>query len=507
MSYLYNKSGQDIFFQREESYGKIYDPETSGITAWTQVPANYTHWRRLDYITGSFDVNLPKIEKIKIYDIPDGKHASAIANGNIEPQDITLEMTVQGMEFLPCAIGDPAFSDHTETAKMTQTITCPVIGSITDLSYFLLDIVLDDESIEHHLFWFDQDNGGTAPTSPIGIADANRHECEVDEAGDADAVAVIVAAAIDGVTDVSATSTGSVVTVTMDNCGAVMPIHTGDAGGSTGCTYAVTTWGSTTYTVTEALDTDLPSFTLHFEQKNSASANAEDIIWDVFGCVVDSITTTIGFEEKLVTQSVTLKCPYATVGLTATNPPPKKLIPAMSAMTALQEADNACLLQEGATSTVNGTDDWTPTTVNSVALIISNNVTFQSDLETQYYKRAIAGKRDISLNIVGATAEKELFNYWQKAYQLSGTDYIPGDASDRINSVFKLQRNATYDYISISIYNWLLLEHNFNFVSVDDAVKIVDLTLEDGSANSSGIMLNSTTFVSYVDRTTMLGTQ
>ena len=67
---LYDKSGQDIFFQREsDTYGHIYDPEDSGITTWTQIPANYPHWRKLDYITDTFDPIIPMIEKLKIFDI------------------------------------------------------------------------------------------------------------------------------------------------------------------------------------------------------------------------------------------------------------------------------------------------------------------------------------------------------------------------------------------------------------------------------------------------------
>ena len=501
MTYLYDKSGQGILFQREASaavrtYGKVYDPETSGLTAFTQIPANYAHWRRLDYITESFDVIVPIIEKIKIFDVGDAKHASAIASGNIEPVDFSIPMNAQGLEFLLFAIGNPALSSHTSTIKMIQTITCPVVASVGDLSYFFIDVVVASGAIETHLFWFDQDGGGTAPTSPTGIADANRHELAIDAAADADAVAVIVAAAIDGVTGLGGASTGAVVTVTADNAGAVMPARQGDAGGETGCTFVVTTWGSSTYTVTELLTTELPSFTLHVEHTNTTTA--ESFLWDLFGCVIDSVELNISFDDKIVTYNVGIKCPYAVKGLLATNPPPKKLIQTMPSLYSVKESASNYLIQEGTT-------DRTPSNVEKITFKISNNIKFLTNIAYQYKTNPVSARRDVTLNIVGQTHENELFNYWQEAYALSGTDYIPTNATDKLNTELKLERTATNDYLQISVYNWLLKEHNFTFIAVDDAVKSVDMTFEDGSANSNGRILDATTFASYIDEILIVG--
>lgn len=574
MSYVYDKSGQNVYFQREGStYGKIYDPETSGLTAFTSIPANYVHWRRLDYIPDAFDPIIPLIEKLKQYDTSDGKHASAIASGNIKETDFTLSMDAQGLEFLLLAIGAPALSSHTRA--MVQSIRCPLIASIADLSYFILDVVLDADTIDHYLLWFDQDGGGTAPTSPIGIADANRAECAIDGATTVQGVATIVAAAIDGLTDVSAISSetdtdisfaGSVITraggdfqlplykagetiivtgdsenngtytivsatvsaitvtdtlttesagdsvvinservqITGDNSGAVVPVRQGDEGGETGLTYTVETWGVTTYTVAELLTSALPSFTMHVEQLNTTTADS--IIWDLFGCVVESVTVNVSWGDSLVKYEVMVKCPYAlesALGV-ATNPPPKKLIQTMSSMTALQENTNAALIQEGATCTLNGANDKTPQAVETVSFTISNNIKFYPDLATRYATKACTGKRDVTLNVVGLTTEKDLFTYWQGAYALDGTDYIPTSASGKLNTTFHLLRDATYDYVSIHVYNWLLKEHNFTFVNVDDAVKKVDMTFEDGTGDSNGRILDSTTFVSYIDSTIMV---
>ena len=130
-----------------------------------------------------------------------------------------------------------------------------------------------------------------------------------------------------------------------------------------------------------------------------------------------------------------------------------------------------------------------------------------SDIASRYMVKEVATKRDITLNIVGATQEKELFTYWQGAYVLDGDGYWRPTASaedGKLNSKFKLQRDATYDYINISFYNWLLKEHNFVFVDVDAAVKSVDMTFEDGSSDTNGRIIDSATFVSYIDRTILV---
>jgi len=501
MSYLYDRSGQIILFQREESYGKTYDPEASGITAWTKLPEDYAHWRRLDYITSSIDVVIPKIEKIKQYDLSDSKHASAIAEGNIEPQDITLSMDAQGLEFLPCAIGNPAYSSHGQA--MTQVLTFTT-AKPTQGDYFLFDTIDSDGDVEHWGVWSDTANDqSTGKPTVIGINATNMIPANTSTATTvtncADAVETIIESECSG--DItSANNVAGVLTLIHARDGAVQPAHDSEEG-AFDVAVGVTTWGSTTFTVTELLDTTLPSFTLHFEQTNTTSA--DDIAYDVFGCVVSEIVVKIGFADKIVKYDVTFSCPYAVEGETALNPPSKKMIDFMPSMNSLIEANNECLLQAGTTSTVDGADDHTPNTVDSVSLTISNNVTFQPNIEAQHMKTAIAGKRDVSLNIVGATDEKDLFNFWQEKYKLSGSDYIPNSASERINSVFKLQRDATYDYISIAIYNWLCEEHNFKFMDVSESVKMVDMTLTDGSGNSAGRILTSTTFVTYIDKCVM----
>ena len=503
--YVYDKSGQDIHFQREgTTYGLIYDPESTE-TVWTKISAAYAHWRKLDYIPDALDMKLPLIEKLRIFDIGDSKHASAIQDGNIEPIDFTIDMNAQGLEFLMFAIGAPAYSSHGQA--MIQTITCPAEATnIVQGDYFLIDAITSNV-VEHFAVWMDTvGNGTTGKPTIAGINASNVLAADINgttPTSTAAEIAAAVKAIIDADATFGASNAAAVVTVTNAANGAVMPAR--DSGAApTECTFSITTWGSTTYTVAEALTTDLPSFTIHLEQRNTTAA--ENIIWDLFGCVVESVDVNVAFGDKVVKYSVGMRCPYAVEGNAATNLPGKKLIDGMPSMSSLIEGTDAVLIQDGATATVNDmtAGDKTPTTVEKVVLSINNSVSFQPDIAKQHMVRAIAGKREVKMNVVGATQEKELFNFWQEQYKLSGSDYIPNTATGKINTTFKLQRDATYDYVSIHIYNWLILEHNFVFVNVDDAVKMVDLTFVDGSADSNGRILDATTFVSYIDRTLMV---
>jgi hypothetical protein len=498
MTYVYDKSGQRIFVQREGStYGKPYDPEAE-LTAFTAVPADYPHWRRLDIIEDTFDVPVAFIEKLKKYDLEDAKHPSAILSGNIAPVEIAFDMPAQGLEFLPMAIGNPAVTSHKQA--MVQTITCPANdGTISDNDYFLLDLIDGSGDVEHHLFWFDETTGGSAPTV-TGINATNRHECAIDGDSLASEVATTVATAINGVTGFGASASGAVVTVTNDNNGAVQMGHNGAA--SPSCIFGVNTWGSTDYGTVELVNTTLPSFTFHVEQQNETSG--EDLVYDLFGCVVQSITLNLTYGDQIATYNVVFKCPYAIENSNGrnTNNPPRKYIQSFPAMSSLQESAQNRLLMENPDTT---TDiDRTPKTVDSIVLTITNNVEFKGDISKRYLTLPVAGKREITLQIIGNTHEKELFQYFLEAFTDDGTDWYPSSANGRLKTVYKIQRDATYDYILISFYNWTCDAHNFSFVSVDDAVKAVDMTFSDGSSDSNGRIIDDFDFVSYIDKTIMV---
>jgi len=565
MSYTYDKSGQRLFFQREGStYGKPYDPETD-LTAFTAIDADYPHWRRFDLIEDTFDVVIPFIEKIKKFDISDSKHASAILSGNIKPQDLTLSMSAQALEFLPLAVGAPSVTSHKQA--MIQDIKFPAKASINDQGYFFFDIINGSANVEHHVCWFDTNTAGSAPTI-TGINASNVHEVAIDtdtySYEVADAVATVINAisgvgAIHSITDTdisftAATSTigraggdndlsllkagdtivisgsnsndgtytmktvsasaivvnesltnesasASVtiecerVKITNDNAGAVQMAFE-SSGTPSGLTEVrVNTWGSTDYAISEALTTDIPSFTIHMEQRNTTSD--EDIVYDLFGCVVDSIKVELTGADGVATYDVTFKCPYAVEGNRSTNNPPRKYIQGFPTMSSLQESAGHYLIQEVAT-------DKTPQTVDSIILSIVNNVEMKGDISKRYATKAFATRRDISLQIIGTTTERALFDYYLEAFDVDGIDWFPSAASGKLNGDFKIQRDATYDYIMMHFYNFMCEEHNFQFVSVDDAVKSVDMTFTDGSADTNGRIIDDFDYVSYIDKTIMV---
>ena len=495
---IYDKSGQRLFFQRETDYGGVYDPE-SALTPFAVIAADYPHWRRFDKIPEGLDIVVPLIEKLKQFDISDSKHASAIFSGNIPEVDFAIDVSGQTLEFLVLALtgtstgNKPTLTSHGR--KISQTITTVAKASITDGDYFLLDAVKDDDTIIHYLIWFDVTGGGSAPTV-TGINASNRKEVAIDGDTSAEDVADSIEAVLEALDEITtANNVASLITIVPAYEGAVQPARDGAA--ATDFTFSVTTYGSSNYAIPEALDYTTPSFTIHAEQRNATAE--EDIVWDLFGCVIESISVSVSYDNKITTASVTFKCPYALENTNGrcTNEPPLKRIDSFPTMSSLKESAANYLIQEGTT-------DRTPETVNTANLTITNNITFRSDLEKAYGIIAVAGKRDITLNIIGLTGEKELFTYWQGAYKASGDDWIPTSASGLLNTKFKLERDATYDYILISIRNWLLLEHNFHFMSVDEAVKSVDMTFEDGTGDSNGRIVDDCDYVSYIDRSVII---
>lgn len=494
---FYKRQFQKLYFVPESSFGTPYAPDSDS-TAWTALAADYPHWRRLDTIPDAVDINVPYITKEKMYDIDDAKHASKIAEGNFEPQEFTISTNLEVGELLSYAIGSAAVS---HTRAMTQTIECVAKSSITNGDYFLLDTIDGDGDMKHYLIWFDVDGGGSAPTV-TDIPDANRVEVSLSGAADTAAgTAGALETALEALPEItSANVTSGTCTVIHANSGAVQPARDGAA--ATDFTFTVSTYGVSTYTITEGLGYDLKSFTLHAESANEDGAS-QDIAFDFFSCVISSADITVSFDDKIAKAEYTVMCPYAVAGNICTNPPPKKKISAFPTMKALQESANNCLIQEGTTSTVNGTDDLTPKSVNSITFTIENNVEFQADVESQYKKYPIAGKRDITLSVSGFIDNKTILTYQREAYSNSSGEFIPSSASERINSVIKLQKNATYDYLSISIYNWLVEEHNLHFQTIDEAIKAADITLTDGVGNSAGRIINSMTMVNASDQVAM----
>ncbi|MCP4651712.1 MAG: hypothetical protein GY853_16745 [PVC group bacterium] len=500
----YNEIDQRMFMipERDDDgdaqYGEYYDPEADH-SAWAAVSATFPHAIPLNIIKDSFDYAIPRIIQEKLFAIGGGKHPTAIANTKQEPVDITFETSMQYSVFAAYALGSVA---STGTQAEVVDITCLGKGSITQDSYFLINgIGVAGE--EHWAVWMDVSGAGVKPVI-AGINAANVLQLDFSDGPVADtptATGDALVTLLDAADAYFGTpvNTAGVVRVTGASAGAVRDARDSGAVPS-GITFSVVTQGANTHTVSEEVIGVLPSFTLHIEQQNrndpGVAGAGEDIVIDLFGCVVDSYELSVDYESGIVKEALTIKCPHYSTGVVLTNPPPYAETVEPHTWANIIETDNNCLLQEGATSTVNGSNDKTPTSVNSIKLTIANNVSFKQDIGYRYGRYHLSAKRDVSLNIVGFSENRDTLDYhldtWDNANQRYST------ASGRLNSTLKLQRDATYDFINIHIYNWLLEEHNHSIVSIDDGIKGVDITLTGATPDSNRRLIDSFTIVDYL---------
>ena len=220
--------------------------------------------------------------------------------------------------------------------------------------------------------------------------------------------------------------------------------------------------------------------------------DTEDVIVDLFGCVVTDYELTIDYGDKIVSESVTLKCVNYSLGDRLTNPPPKVELIDPHTWADLKESASNYLLQEGTT-------DKTPDIVNNAILKISNDVEFQPELESRYPQTAMNGKREVSLNFVGFTKNRDTFDYFNDTWDNTNQRY--SSASGRLNSKIRLERNITYDYMLFSIYNWLIEEHNHNVFSIDDRIKGLDLTFTAATPDSNLRIIDSFSIVDFLSDT------
>jgi hypothetical protein len=494
MSYFQHKD-QRIYMFPESSHGI---PLNGAID--TQNPTTYQWYDRLNILPEGLDWDIPKIIKEKIHDIGAGKHASHIINTIQEPVEITLEMLMQDARFMGLTVGTTSSAG---TQKVVQTITIDTYSDYVDGDQFLLYAV--DASGHQICYQVYMDVTGDDSGKPAAITGATATRIDFvtgDGSNNVTGVSVTsqatLAAEIEAVLEALATITtcdvvGNVITITtVANAGAVLKAR--DNTGNTGVTtFAITTEGASTQTVTEALDTTLASFGLHIEYNNGS----EDIAVDLYGCVVTSYTVNIDFGEKIIKESVTIGCASWQVGTIAVFEPPKK-------------TENPKLWQElteGANATTephvlqkfDGTTtytDMTPKILNSLKLTIENEVDMHPEIGYRYPKNFISGKRPVSLNLVGFTQVNDLWQVYYDTWDNSDERYVTLD--EQINSKIKVVREATYNYWQISIYNWLLEGHNIRLFTIDEKILGIDVTFTDATPDSSGYIIDSLDIRDYV---------
>lgn len=490
---VYEEKDQKVCFVKEVTgnvltYLTPYDPETdAGVAEVTKLPADYPHLERFDPLPDA-DIGLkPPIRiKKKVYDVGGGKHPSHIVNSHYEIAEFELSTEALNMALLSYAIGKTVTS--VGTRAMVDTITCVAdVSDSLDGTYILLDVI-SSEAVKHYCIWIDVDDSGTVSPAVTGIG--NHTEVTTIATNDTAAdVATAIAAVIQGLTEITtAVASAGVITITHTNSGAVRQARNGAA--SPGFSYEVSTWGASTYTLTENIGRELASFTTHVEQVEEDGV--EDVIFDLFGCVINTCVIDIDFESETVKTNYTVQSPMVAVdGNALTNPPVKKKNESFTFGHINQTG--GYVLQEGAT-------DKTPTSIKKLTLTIENNIEFFPDVGYNYLRFAASKKRNISLNIVGFDSVKELFDYWKGLWNNTEGHY---DSLDRLNSVIKLRRLADYDEVSLSIYNWLVEEHNFHIFNIDEGIAALDVTLTDATPDANLRIISAATMKSYEGQTSM----
>ncbi|MHA1211017.1 MAG: hypothetical protein ACTSSH_01020, partial [Candidatus Heimdallarchaeota archaeon] len=138
--------------------------------------------------------------------------------------------------------------------------------------------------------------------------------------------------------------------------------------------------------------------------------------------------------------------------------------------------------------------DISPESVNSMTIIINNNVRFEHEYGTVFSPYAIAGKRETDLKFVGFTKKKTLFDFWRDTWVMNATpaNCKYSTATTRIVSDIYLERGAD-DYIQLYLYNLMFSEHNCHFHTIDETIKGVDIVLTEATPDATRKMFTDGT--------------
>lgn len=456
----------------------------------TANPATYPWYSQINLIPDGIDYDLPIRLKEKIYGIGSGKHPDMIVNTLQEPVEFTLDMMMQDARFLALATGTSSTaadgnSDH------DLDITCigaGTEGALASGDYFLLYTIDGSGHQICNAVWFDVNTGGGAPS----ITGATNIEVDVGANDTAAQVATALHTKLEAETNYSASTGGAgIASVTVHgpddtHHGAVCDAR--DGASATAFTFSIVTNGSSTHTVTEGTDTTLKTFGLHIEQVNSTAG--ENIIIDLFGCIVISHETNIDYDGKIIRESVTIRAMTYAIGNACTCVPPSYITDPNTWADVVEAASNYLMMI--------GTTDKTPEIVSSVKLTIENEVDDFGDIGDIYVGFTIAGKRTVTLNIVGFIQINDIWTYWYDTWSNSLGYYT--NAGGRLNSEIKLQRTASVDLWQLSVYNWFIESYNLKLFTIDDKIMGIDATFTDATPNASGHIIDSLSISDYVPK-------
>lgn len=477
---FYDQRNQKVFYAYESALGT----PVNGAGAFTQLPVTFPWYGHIDVIPNSVDLVPPRLVQEKRYGIGSGKHPSHIFSTAYEAATITLETDAIFMPLFASAVG-ACVTTHTPSRAEVATITCVAdVADSLDGTYFIIHSIDASANDIAYCVWIDVDDSGTADPTPTGCT--SKEVTTIATNDDASTVAAAVEAVVETL-DISSSAAAAVITATGDNDGAVVDVRDGAA--ATGFTFATTTQGCSTHTITEANTYVMKTFTLHVEWDNGS----EDIAYDCFGCTVNSVTLTINPDTKIVKCTYEILTPYYVVGTISTNPPPKT--PKESFVYGnLTEAASNYVLQLG-------TADRTPVAIENLELAINNNVQLKYDVGSKYAKHAYSTKREVTLNITGFAQTKELWDAWKDTWD-NANEYYTNEGA-KLNTVINLTRTATYDTFIIKISNWVIDEHSMAITNIDEGIKGIEVKLSDAIPDSNGRIISSFVIVNQISERMM----
>ena len=285
----YNKSSADFFLIP-------YMPQANFLNSLVTVIQAFAFRDCLPYalVKDDLHVILPEREDERTSGVGEGMNDAVVLESQFKVGAGSIPNVAFEFLMIPRIGGDVTM---THQVAEIWTVTAVVKESITASSYFNFDVIDANHDHFQYQLWFDVSGGDPAPTAedcydPVdGTEDGINKittqgkrdliEADISGAADADAVAVIIAALINGKADVGSGSVAALVTSTNAQLGCVMDAHDINSG----LVITVTTQGRDKIQIDFPPDPDdieNQDYGFHYQNDNGA----KDIMYEITGVTV-----------------------------------------------------------------------------------------------------------------------------------------------------------------------------------------------------------------------------
>lgn len=473
---FYDQKNQLISMANEASFRTTAAGKDTAIGATT---ATYA----LPILVTEADIPIPIAVREEIYGVGSGKYPSKIINKSNEPIEFTLSGPLLLGTFLSYAIGQ-SYTSTGAQPEITRIDCIPDVSSNLQNKYF----VIYDGATDYGI-WFNVDAGGSDPVTALGYEPIAVAISANDTAA---TIAAAVSTAINGDGDWTTTYTATQEHLECYPTGGVVAeIDAFD--GNTNFRIFVIEQGSPATTLAhrflENNDYQMDSFTIHVEQK----LTSQDILYDLVGCVVDTLTLEFSKDAGTVNCSVGIKAAGYVAGVAQTTNKPSEMAVEPFVWGNLDNATTTAsyrFIDEANT-------ERAPTAIESIKLTINNNVSFVPGIGDPIGAYAKSSKREIELNIVGFIENKDMWDYWKGTFD--NVNERMNAATTFTSGLLRLTRTSATDLIVIYLYNLYLSAHDAHIMNIDETIKAVDMTFRAAQPDVDGrqIYANEITSTTY----------